>query len=266
MGASVTPSIGAKINAGLPLSIHVIVVIGIKKALKGIKIIDDQGHFVRILCMNRWIIFGLLLFTTPAYSFRPFILHSGKNKISVLEFYTSETCEECLDGEKWFSTLRGTKGLFKKFIALSFLMPEFKSRITEDSELPVIKLNGDVSPWNDDSKSGPDPLSLSAAEVGDLSVARNRLKEFEITFLPKEKLENIDINVALLGTGKLRTLTVLEYLKKQLNKTGKSYSGHVKLKMEKNEDTQTYSAVFWVTRSSDGTHPIQATGGDFKLE
>jgi hypothetical protein len=269
--------------------------------------------------MNKHILIALLLLSSaPAYAFRPFILHTGKNQVKVLEFYTSEACEKCEASEKWLASLRPDKGLFKKFIAVSFHLPtapivepvnnvapsgtadpgvtpeptvqpvplwvdifakpDFSSR---KKEAPSFVFNGEDWSWSEDAK-----LPLDKTEdVGDLSVARNRLKEFEITFSPKEKLDKVNINVALLGSGISRQVTmggavktlaenfvVLEFVNRSLHKSGNVFSGHVKLDMAKNVDVKTFSAVFWTTKDERGdgaprdSRPIQATGGDLTLQ
>jgi len=205
--------------------------------------------------MKKYIVIVLLLLcSSPAYSFRPFILHSGKNKVKVIEFYTSEACEKCEAPEKWLGNLRSDKGLFKKFIVVS--------RKKDSGDLPSFVVDGEEMPW--DENKLPDLSSEKPEEVGDLSVARNRLKEFEITFSPKAKLDKVDINVALLGSG-VSNFVVLEFVTKSLRKSGNIFSGHVKLEMAKNPDVKTYSTVFWTTEG-DSLKPIQAVGGDIKLE
>lgn len=261
--------------------------------------------------MNRLIVIGIsLLFSCPAYCFRPFILHTGKNQVKLVEFYTSETCGKCEAPEKWLGTLRPDKGLFKKFIVASFHIienhppetvavsgntpepgnspepiatiepiwndifakPEFSSR---KKDVPTFVVNGENLQWDENFKL----LVDKPDDVGDLSVARNKLKEFEITFSPKEKFDNVNVNVALLGNGISRQIAsgenanktldenfvVLEFVTKNLHKSGSVFSGHVKMDLAKNPAVKTFSAVFWTTKEED-TKPIQATGGDLKLE
>lgn len=261
--------------------------------------------------VNKHILIALLLLSSaPAYAFRPLILHTGKNQVKVLEFYTSEACEKCEAPEKWLASLRSDKGLFKKFIAVSFHIPTAPPALPENNivpsgtpdsavtpeptvqptplwvdifakpdfssrkkEAPSFVFSGEDWSWSEDAK-----LALDKPEdVGDLSVARNRLKEFEITFSPKEKLDSVNINVALLGSGISRQVTiagaaktlaenfvVLEFVTRSLHKSGNVFSGHVKLDMAKNADVKTFSAVFWTTNND--SKPIQATGGDLTLQ
>ena len=45
---------------------------------------------------------------------------SGDNKVSLLELYTSQGCSSCPSADRWLSSLKKEKTLFKKFIPLAF--------------------------------------------------------------------------------------------------------------------------------------------------
>ena len=208
------------------------------------------------------IFFITFLLSIAAWSFRPFILHSGQSRVPFVEFYTPQDCPTCAAPQDWLTALKG-HGLWKKEVPITILMdgPLSKAEFTPKGQklttLPGFFLNGEEWQWNTDSKV-PDEKETA----GELDVARAKLEEFEITFKTKKSLTDPQVTAALLGNGMPQNFVVLESASKSLRKSGDSWTTHIKLSMKKNESAKSYSAAFWV---EDGGKILQATGGDLSL-
>jgi hypothetical protein len=230
-----------------------------------------------------WVLGILLVLSSEGWAFRPFILHSGKGQVTLLQYFRPDGCTSCDSQDKFFSDLRSDRKLWKKYVPVLLSQTQYKdiySKLTPPSaatpspapegaatpppetvsEEGVFFLNG--AKWV--FKDGAVPMDKSV-DVGNLEVARAKYDDFEITFIPKERNSNYVVTAALLASGE-KDFTAVDLVSKPLKKVGDSYTVHVKLQMKKNPaGSKKNSAVFWITKEDD-TKPVQAVGSDLKID
>jgi len=62
----------------------------------------------------------LLFSALYAHTSHAIEFNSGKNKVRLIELYTSQSCSSCPPAEAWLSRFKSSKGLWTKFIPISY--------------------------------------------------------------------------------------------------------------------------------------------------
>lgn len=241
--------------------------------------------------MKQFFIFLTMLLSTNAVS-ESFTLESGKNRIPLVELYTSQGCSSCPPAEKWFSTLVQDQRLWRTIVPINFHVDYWDSLGWPDeyaspvftTRQRVYKQRGASSTvatpgfivngvgWNG-WFYGKDIPELSSIDVGNLkaTISNNRV---DIVFnATHHGLKNLHVNVSRLGFGLFNKIprgenrgkvlrhdfVALSFQRSPLRKTESTY--HASIILPTNEiDNALNGIALWVTQENDPT-PIQSVGG-----
>jgi len=218
-------------------------------------------------------------------------LSSNGKKAVFIELFTSQGCSSCPPAEEYINGLINREDLWSKYIPVVFHVdywdyigwkdvfsqPAFPKRQRRYANLrhvrtvytPAFVVNGEG--WRRGFfNSTPQAAGLDTGELT-ISVKGNKVSaNYKVTSL---KAENLNINIAVLGTGMVvnilagenegrlsnHNFVVLGY-KKQLSKNKK---WELRLPITKKADSKRYAFVAWVSRKNDPT-PLQAVGAWLK--
>lgn len=240
--------------------------------------------------VNFFLFFIISGYAAEAFAAQTF--HSGNQRVSVLELYTSEGCSSCPPADRWFSELKNDQRLWHELIPVAFHVDywnyigwpdrfasasygERQRRYARADNVSTVYTPGFVlngREWR--SFFGLRRLSLEDDRAGvlELSVEGNHVSG---TYVPLEhSAASVDINIAILGfdletkvgagenRGKIlrHDFTVVGFLQKVMKQNGdNTYTVSSRL-----PDTVVtaprMAIVAWVNKQGDQA-PIQATGG-----
>ncbi|HKK15311.1 MAG TPA: DUF1223 domain-containing protein [Gammaproteobacteria bacterium] len=240
------------------------------------------------------IISFLLLFTIcvmPLSAAAEQVFHSGNNRVSVLELYTSEGCSSCPPADRWLSGLKEDSRLWNELIPVAFHVDYWnyigwsdrfaaarysdrqrryaRSKNVSTVYTPGFILNG--KEWR--SYFGLRRLSLDDDAAGVLKI---RIEGDHITgsYTPaRSGSDSVTINIAILGFGletqvkagenRGKTLhhdfTVLGLVQRMMKREGDSFTVSGGLP-DVSVAAPHMAVAAWVNGHGDQT-PLQATGG-----
>jgi hypothetical protein len=232
-------------------------------------------------------VFIFLLFASTSLFAHTFV--SGKSQIHLLELYTSEGCSSCPPAERWLTTLRTEKDLWKKFVPIefhvtywnklgwldSFSRDEYTQRqYNWASEFKTTKV---FTPQFivDGENLNPSLSSLEkkGKDVGDLKITRD-VEMYRAQFTPlKNSSTPLYLNLALLennhstkvlsGENARKTLphefVVVEMRRMEMKEAKGVYQTEILLKHPTSNNKRSFAA--WVTEGKS-LKPLQAVGGD----
>ena len=251
--------------------------------------------------IKRWIfrlssIFIMAILGIPVLSYAQ-EYSSGKQRVGVIELYSSEGCSSCPPADRWLATLKEHPKLWKDFIPMEFHVDYWNrlgwvdrfsrekftnrqkkyTRILNKRSLvtPEFIINGKDVSYKEALKE-----VLKKKKVGKLNVSPKQKLTFESTFSPitnKYQGKHLVFHAAILGHG-LKTkvhagenagkllkheFVVLSMEKKPFNGGQGIYRSQIKMKPDFEADPDQFSVVFWVSEKQSPT-PIQAVGGYLK--
>ena len=217
---------------------------------------------------------------------------SPVEQIGVIELYTSEGCSSCPPADRWFSSLKDNRGLWKKIVPLAFhvdywdyigwqdrfAMPEYtlrQRRYAAQQSLRTIYTPGFIYNGKEWRTSFFKRFS-TFAEGGNPGVLSVNVQEkfAELTFSPSQPLNGkLYYNVALLGFG-LKTeiragensgktlnhdFVVLNVTKGPMRQHNEEFTAATEIP-ESHVNAQQYALAVWINQGND-ISPIQAAGG-----
>ncbi|MEZ4813687.1 MAG: DUF1223 domain-containing protein [Bdellovibrionota bacterium] len=235
----------------------------------------------------------LTLFFFLTHKGHSFEFKSTPEQVKVIELYSSEGCSSTPPADKWLSSLRSSKNLWKTFVPLKFQVDywnylgwtdslskkEFskRQRVYQDVGnissvyTPGVLLDGkELRSWRFNYVP-----KKSEKRVGVLSVSSDDNENLEITFKPEENPHNLIVHVALLGnnishkissgenSGKTLThdFVVLEKITYPLKEEKNIFKATGTIPRPLKNESARKSIALWVTSGENPT-PLQATGGD----
>jgi hypothetical protein len=214
------------------------------------------------------------------------VFESGPQRVTVLELYSSQGCNNCPPAERWMSELKHDDKLWQQVVPLVFHVdywdalgwqdPYAALRHSQRQRMyqvhgysaavytPGFILAGEE--WTGWFQSQELP-SLSQPEVGQLKVEVADGKAVA-TFVRSQSSRGLVLNVAMLGfdivtevkQGKNKGLALRQDFVVLNHKAFPSDSGEWSVEMPTTDFQGRTAAAFWVSQNSDPT-PLQATGG-----
>jgi len=233
---------------------------------------------------------GLLLFLAQAVMATDVHLRSAESQTGLLELYTSEGCSSCPPADRWLSTLKARQDLWRRLVPVAFHVdywdyigwkdrfasPAYSGRqqryVAERSVrtvyTPAFVYNGNE--WRnrfDGSEKFPGGANTGALEMD------VKARSVEVRFRPIAQLEEVQINVALLGfdlTSQIgagenagrelrHDFVVLGMTHKPLQLKNGSFTGNIELP-ETTMKAPRHAIAAWVSDTRRQT-PLQAVGG-----
>lgn len=219
---------------------------------------------------------------------------SGTARVSLLELFTSEGCSSCPPAERWLSSLREAPGLWRDFVPLAFHVnywdrlgwpDRFASREFTDRERAYAAAWNSVSVYTpcfvrDGAEWHPNgsPPAPLPEKTGVLTAALFDAKTCRVEFTPKpaDPKENLEVHIAILGSGFVSKVTAGENRGETLlhefvvlaleshplarNAERDVHEGEFALPRGRSVDAPRSAIAVWVTRRG-GLSPLQAVGG-----
>jgi len=234
----------------------------------------------------------LLLTASPARA--QLLLHSGPERVALLELYTSQGCSSCPPADRWLSRLVDQPGLWNSVVPVAFHVdywdyigwrdPFSRSRYSQRQReyaregglgtvyTPGVLLNG--REWRDWRRvEAPRP---ETAPAGTLTVERDG-RRLKVRYLPADSgPKELRISVALLGCGLTSAVTagenrgrrlendfvVLDLRQAPLEPGGDAWTASLNA-FEERADAPRLAVAAWVSTGSSPA-PLQAAGGWLK--
>jgi hypothetical protein len=245
--------------------------------------------------MRPFLFFMLVFFGAPQVPGAEQRFNSGPNRVSLIELYTSEGCSSCPPAERWLGALREAPGLWRDFVPVAMHVnywdrlgwtDRFASRQFTEREYAYAKqwsagnvytpcFVRDGIEWH----AGSRPPAASRDKVGVLSVSLREgglaRVEFSPASIPRSTTENLEVHVALLGSGFSSKVTAGENRGETLRhefvalaleshalppSDGAGYRAEFPLPRAAITDAPRHAVAVWITRQG-GLIPVQATGG-----
>lgn len=209
---------------------------------------------------------------------------SGKQRVSLLELFTSEGCSSCPPADRWFSGLRDDDRLWTDFVPLAFHVDYWDNLGWKDPfsdpahtlrqrayatlwqsdtiYTPEFVING--REWRRSSSARPELPSQTKAPV--LSVAQTASHTFAIEFnSDSDKPATLIFNLALLGMDEISEVTRGENAGRTLHH---DFIVLAHRRAAANESSTTLrvthpkakAVAAWVSAPNNPT-PLQSTGG-----
>jgi hypothetical protein len=224
----------------------------------------------------------------------PIAFQSSERQTTLLELYTSESCNSCPPAESWLSELKTAPGLWSEFVPVAFHVAywnnlgwrdklsseQFSARqknyahvwSAENIYTPEFILNG--KEWQNWSgfKGAP---SASAAKAGVLQVSSDDGKHWQASFVPAENgTADYQLTTALLvsetssdvkggenaGRHLNHDFAALSLITRPLASQTNGLQGEFIIDADLKGITGRLALAVWVTRSGH-IEPLQATGG-----
>ncbi len=223
---------------------------------------------------------------------KPITFKSEVTLTPLIELYSSQGCSSCPPAERWLSSLKNHKRLWKDFVPVefhvaywnylgwtdSFSQKQFEKRQRAYSAewgssriyTPGFVLAGNE--WRDRFRTIP---KKSMAKVGVLEATHQGGGKFNISFSPTTVgNDKFIVYAALLGNGIKTDVTkgenagetlrhefvVLNLSKAQTTRKGARHTTTIRLPLKSKAKTSSKSVAFWVTKSNR-IAPLQAVGG-----
>jgi len=242
-----------------------------------------------------------LLFTLlalhPQTLFAMTLAQRGSEKVDLIEVYSSEGCSSCVPAWTWLEKAEQDPELWDSFVPVDFHVDywdylgwkdpfarhEFTQRQrnysrqwkTQSVYTPGFVLNG--KEWRN-WYNQPRTISSADQHPGNLKIDQTKADLYRITFMPKEKKNDLWAHVVLLGFdiksavkagenhGRLikHNFAVLDYRRKELKlNPGGILEAEVSFKSPQELTSPRQAVAAWVSTQNDST-PLQATGGYLK--
>lgn len=226
--------------------------------------------------------------------FSSVIFKSTYKQTQLLELYTSEGCSSCPPADEWLSHLKNNPDLWKKYVPVAFHVDywnnlgwvdqlsskEFSKRQRSYSNqwnnttiyTPEFVLNGEE--WILKNKI----LDNGNKSVGVLKADLDNVGRLMVSFFPKDKLKNVEVNIAILGSEIIskikagenegRTLThyfsVLNYKKSTMKNSENNFTFETLINVPEHS-AKLYSLAIWVNLDND-LRPLQSLGGNLTVK
>lgn len=235
--------------------------------------------------MSRFLLFGLSLLPLHVLAVETTTFQSNNHQTALIELFTSQGCSSCPPAEAWLQRLTNSPQLWKEVIPIALHVDYWdslgwqdpfantintdrqyaykKARIVSSVYTPSFVINGQE--WR--GWFTKESLPVSTAKVGVLTA---QIKENEIRVNYAEKIEPLELHVAVLGFGLETSVTRGENKQRLLKEdfvllaktTATSSNNQWQLKLPTNtlKQAKRYGLAVWVNRIND-MHPIQVTGG-----
>lgn len=239
------------------------------------------------------VLFGVLSLTSevigPRVLFAAQVFESAQDAPALLELYSAQECKECPNAEGWIAGLQFRKDLWKTVIPMIFHVRygagpgedpladrdyDFRLRHYLESwkstalMLPLLVLDGKPLAYSEDISKA---LNFSRRSEGKLTAKALDAREFLIRYEPVSDFarRELEIHGVLLGISapsesmeskREKGFVVLNYRKKSIQYENGAYSSSIILPSKRSDGSQASGVAFWVTES-EGTRPLQATGG-----
>ncbi len=216
---------------------------------------------------------------------------SGPHQVSLLELYTSEGCSSCPPADQMFTQLKSSPDLWKKVVPVAFHVDYWNSPAWMDrmSDAQFTRRQKDyIRQWQGQTSYTP-MLVFNGTEfrrgtisekpqfnVGYLKLIKTTPGSFEVTFVPKDRLNQKDwmIHIALLGFGISSYVTagenagqtlkhdfaVLAFASKKVELDKGKLRTSFKLEADRLLQASQMGIAAWVTLEND-LRPVQAVGG-----
>jgi hypothetical protein len=220
------------------------------------------------------------------------IFTSPKEKVSLIELYTSEGCSSCPPAEAWMNSLKEEPGLWNKFIPLAFHVAYWDYLGWKDHMGSVKNAQRQrqyAASWGSITVYTPGIVrngkewrewrgQKTISGTGIIASGSVRLKwkgdgEAEVSY--SDSSDPLIAHVALLGFG-IKTdvqrgenrgrvleheFVVLEHVSHKMNKSLENgLVSKIKIQKDKFSDVKEFGLVAWVSEESNLV-PLQATGG-----
>lgn len=223
----------------------------------------------------------------------PITFQSSEEATALIELYSSEGCNSCPPAESWLNGLKGSDGLWKRFVPMDFHVDywdylgwrdpwgsgKFSARQreyaakwkSESVYTPEFVVNG--KEWRDWTPRSDAPV-LDKKRVGVLTATSTNINHWSVAFVPVNSAGGFEAHVAVLGNGlesdvkrgensgrRLKhEFTVLQVVNARLVKQGDSFVGEISLPERNKFNAPSLALAVWMTRAGE-LEPLQATGG-----
>jgi len=227
----------------------------------------------------------------PARGTEPVRFSSGTARVSLIELYTSEGCSSCPPAERWLGALRGSAGLWREFVPISFHVDYWNGQGWRDRlsspaftqrQYAYAREGGLGSIYTPcfvvDGREWQPRTALPKPEgkPGVLTVELSEAGICRVAFVAARKWAHLQAHAALLGGGLWSQVTggensgrtlrhefvamALAERRLALEAASGEFTAEFALAKLNQADAPTRALAAWVTQGDDHA-PLQAVGG-----